>query len=92
MIEQTHPGYYVGVTDSPDFIKIHLIEVHVAHRRQGVAASTLALLADRYCPDRRLLAFSEADEFWVSVGWTPHFHRDDDPTAPRHQVLFLQPN
>lgn len=90
MVDQTHPGHYVGVTESPKFIKIHMIEVHSRHRRRGIAVSTLYLLADRY-PERQLLAFSEADEFWESVGWARHVHRDEDPDAPRHQVLFIQP-
>lgn len=91
MVDATWPGNYVGVVDSPDFIKIHLIEVHAERRHHGFATATLGLPTERYIA-RRLLAFSEAaDEFWETTGWSRHIHRDDDPAAPRHQVLFIQP-
>ena len=90
MIERTWPGEYVGVTESPDFIKIQFLEVHDRHRNRGIGSETLRLLAKKY-PRRRLLAFSEADGFWESTGWSRHVHRKDDPAAPRHQVLFIAP-
>lgn len=90
IVDAVYPGNYVGITESPEYIKIHLIEVHADHRRRGLGRTTLALLAERY-PCRRLVAFSEADAFWESVGWSRHVHRDDSPAAPRHQALFVQP-
>lgn len=90
MVERTYPGEYVGVTESPDFIKIQLVEVHGRLRRRGVGSTILELLAERYT-NRRLLAFSEADAFWDRTGWNRHIHRDDDPARPRHQALYIHP-
>lgn len=50
-----------------------MIELHANHRRRGLARLALGLLAERY-PDRRLPAFSEADECWKSVRWSRHIH------------------
>lgn len=91
MIERTHPGEYLGDVDARQFVKIQFIEVHQRHRRRGVGLATLQLLAELY-PDRRLLAFSEADGFWDRTGWTKHIHRHDNPARPRHQSLYLQPD
>lgn len=86
MIERTYPGEYLGEVNEREFIKIQFIEVRRQHRGQGIGSSTLALLAELY-PDRRMLAFSEADGFWDRTGWTRHIHREDDPARPRHQAL-----
>lgn len=91
MIEHTHPGEYLGDVDARQFVKIQFIEVRQRHRGRGVGLATLRLLAELY-PDRRLLAFSEADEFWDRTGWTRHIHREDNPARPRHQSLYLQPD
>ena len=91
MIERTHPGDYLGDVDPRQFAKIQFIEVRQRHRGQGVGLATLQLLAESY-PDRRLLAFSEADGFWHKTGWTRYIHGEDDPARPRHQSLYLQPD
>lgn len=91
MIERTQPGEYLGDVDERQFVKIQFIEVRQRRRGGGVGTATLQLLAELY-PDRRLLAFSEADGFWDKTGWTRHIHPEDNPTQPRHQILFLQPD
>lgn len=90
MIERTHPGEYLGEVDPRQFVKIQFIEVRQRHRGRGVGFATLQLLAELY-PDRRLLAFSEADGFWDQTGWTRYIHQEDNPARPRHQCLYLQP-
>lgn len=90
MVERTDPSGYLGDVDPRQFVKIQFIEVHQQHRRLGVGLATLQLLGDLY-PDRRLLAFSEADEFWDSTGWAKYIHRRDNAARPRHQSLYLQP-
>ena len=91
MIDRTYPSEYLGVTDSPDFIKIQFIEVRGELRCRGFGLKVLSMLADRYA-ERRLLAFSEADGFWERAGWSRHIHREDDPTRPRHQALYIRPS
>jgi GNAT superfamily N-acetyltransferase len=91
MIERTQPGEYLVDVDPRQFVKVQFIEVRQRHRGRGVGSATLQLLAKVY-PDRRLLAFSEADGFWDKTGWTRHIHREDNPVRPRHQSLYLQPD
>lgn len=90
-LDQTTPGNYIDVVETPDFLKLELIEVHAAHRRQAIGTATLDLLASRY-PDRRLYAFSENNDFWQSTGWNRHIHKDFDPNhLLRYPELFIQP-
>lgn len=80
----------VPVSSSP-FLEIQFIEVHADHRRRGVATAAVTLLNEHF-PGRPLAAFSEgADDFWTSLGWTRHQHRDDDGVAPPHRPLYVQP-
>lgn len=71
-------------------LRIQMIETHVRHRRQGIGEWALDALHDAY-PDRVLIAFSDADNFWDKVGWRRHINVDDDPAAPGMYPLYVNP-
>ncbi|MCV7225856.1 GNAT family N-acetyltransferase [Mycolicibacterium komossense] len=62
------PGY-----EAPDIgavtLRIHLLEVASQYRGRGIGTRIVAALVARY-PERRLVAFSEADDFWgLKLRW-----------------------
>jgi ribosomal protein S18 acetylase RimI-like enzyme len=61
----------------PTALEIQFIEVSSRFRRSGIGTEVVRELAARN-PGRRLVAFSEADEFWASLGW----YRYDHPEGP----------
>ncbi len=68
-------------------LEIQLIEVAISSRSRGVGAQVVSALAQRH-PDRRLFAYSEADQFWTRLGWEPFY---DSRPGPPGRTLFIQP-
>lgn len=66
-------------------LEIAFIEVAAAACRRGIGTRAVRKLERRH-PDRRLLAYSEADGFWASLGWEPFHHPEGD-----WRTLFIQP-
>lgn len=80
------PEEYSGVPPFGwEMLKLHLLEVRADRRCEGLGTRVVEGLREAF-PDRRFLAFSEADGFWDSVGWDRFEHPDG-----RSQSLFIQP-
>lgn len=70
-------------------LRIQYLEVRLPDRGRGVGTSAVGLLEARY-PDRHLMALSENDAFWDSLGWSRHTHIDDpDDGRGRFQALYV---
>ena len=86
--DDTDISHYAGTPDLGEAgLRIVFFEVSDEHRRQGIGTAVIRHLAELH-PDRRLIAFSEADDFWSKLKWLPHFHSGEGPDC---QVLFIQP-
>ncbi|BCJ65116.1 hypothetical protein [Polymorphospora rubra] len=68
-------------------LEIQLIEVAASQRHQGIGTEIIRMLAAEF-PDRRLVAFSETDRFWASLGWDRHDHAGE---PERRRALYIQP-
>ncbi|BCJ65069.1 GNAT family N-acetyltransferase [Polymorphospora rubra] len=81
-------GHYAGTPQlGAAALGIQFIEVAESRRGQGIGTKAVQMLVERY-PGRRLVAFSEADRFWASLGWRRYDHSDG---ADRFQAVFIQP-
>lgn len=65
------------------YSQIEFIEVASDRRSCGIGTEVVALISG-WSP-RRLLAFSEADEFWRSTGWIEHAS-----TERGYQTVFIE--
>jgi GNAT superfamily N-acetyltransferase len=86
LIEEVDFEHY-NVSDLDAALRIHLIEVAKSHRRRGIGREVVKRLTAMF-PGRRLVALSEADDFWASLGWERHDHPDGPDSC---EPLFVQP-
>ncbi|WIE81520.1 hypothetical protein [Curtobacterium sp. MCSS17_016] len=73
-----------GIDTSTPVVDLWYLEVATHRRREGIGAAVVAEAVKRY-PGRLIIAFSHADEFWSSVGWT---ERERLEPAPGNSPLF----
>lgn len=67
--------------------RINYIETREGFERQGFAKELVEHLIKYHRP-RQLVGFSEdADDFWIGIGWTSHYH----PEGPSWQTFFTAP-
>jgi GNAT superfamily N-acetyltransferase len=78
-----NPAYGVDPQLASTALQIRFFEVSAACRRQNIGTTIIREL-ETWHPDRALVVYSEADDFWGSLGWT----RYDGP--PGNQTLFVQ--
>lgn len=72
-------------------LEVEFFEVRDDHRLTGVGTAAVALALASF-QDRQLVAMSEqADEFWASLGWSRHRHRDDAGPREFSQPLYVAP-
>lgn len=70
-------------------LEIQFIEVNHRFRRKGIGTLLVQRTQEAF-PDRQLMALSEADRFWESLGWSRHLHVEDDRSG-RYRPLYLAP-
>ena len=79
---------YRGIPELGDErLEIQFIEVATGARGRGVGTRVVRALAERH-RGRRLFAYSEADRFWMRLGWEPFY---DPRPGPAGRTLLIQP-
>lgn len=89
-------GFPAGVYPTADavlarpMLEVQLIEVHQDFRCRGVGTMLVRRIQATF-PDHQLMALSEADGFWESLGWSRHRHCDDDGSTQGYRTMYLAP-
>lgn len=88
----TARGYQGVMVPADGFAQITYFEVR-ADRRGDDFGTEAAELLTRFYQGRSLAAFSEqADDFWTSVGWTPHRPLlEPDDYEGHYQTFYVSP-